>query len=184
MAELGIPYVAIFDRDVIQKTDTRNKFTVNQKEVEKVYLKEVSNDFISQVSLFNSEASQRRVRSALESKFKAGKQVGFPKGINSLLSEHNILMMRTEHETDIVDSKNLVLIAEMFEYDLTSFKEGVKEEEDVIIELKMLNKKALKKAFITAKLVAQTESIYQIPNVYFKMCGEIRKKINAAGLNL
>jgi putative ATP-dependent endonuclease of OLD family len=184
LKELGIAHVSIFDRDVIQKTDFQNKILFGQNQIEKTYLKEISDDFKNQKSFFASEALYNKVRNDIKSKFKAGIQSGFPQAINSILAEHGILMMRTEHETDLVDSKNINLVAGLFDYDLTAYEAGDKLEEQVIKELKALNKKDLKKAFMTAKLVAKTESMDQVPNVYAKMCGEIYKKAKSSGIRI
>lgn len=184
VAQLGIPHIAIFDRDVVQKTDTQNKLLLGQQQVEKTYLREMSNDFVNQLPLFQSEAALNKSKLVIESKLKAGIQSGFPQAINSVLGEYSVLMMRTEHETDIVDAKNLSLVADLFAYDLVDFEAGNKLEDEVIKELKAFNKKDLKKAFVTAKLVSKTNSFDQVPNVYAKMCGEIYKRAKMAGLSL
>jgi len=184
LEELGISHVSIFDRDVIQKTDHQNVLRHEQRLVEKTYLKEISNDFKNQKSLFSSELVFNKVRTDITGKFKAGIQTGFPQAINGILAEHGILMMRTEHETDLVDIKNMSIVADLFNYDLDPYERGEVEEEQVIKELKALNQKELKKAFVTAKLIARTSSMDHVPNVYAKMCGEIYKKVKAAGIRL
>jgi predicted ATP-dependent endonuclease of OLD family len=184
VAQLGIPHISIFDKDVIQKTDTQNRLLIGQQQVEKTYLKEISNDFKNQFPLFPSETSFNKSKSIIESKLKAGVQSGFPQAINGALGLHGILMMRTEHETDIVYVKNMALVADLFAYDLTDFEAGNKAGDEVIKELKAFNKKELKKAFVTAKLVSKTDSMDQVPYVYAKMCGEIYKRIMVAGLSI
>ncbi len=184
VSELGIPYAAIFDRDVIQKTDTTNKLQIGQKLVEKTYLKEISDDFKNQKSLFPTEVAYNKVRIGIESKLKAGVQSGFPQAINGILGQYGIFMMRTEHETDLIDGKNLSIVADLFGYDLTAFEADATLEDEVLKNLKAFNKKELKKAFVTAKLVSEIDSMDHVPNVYAKMCSEIYKKIKSSGVRL
>lgn len=181
-SQLGIPHIAIFDRDVIQKTDNDNKFKIGQNQVEKTYLKEVSRDFENQEIFFPTNSLMNKAKLEIASKFKAGTQNGFPLAINGILGQHGILMMRTEHETDVVDSKNLALVAEILDYDIAAKNAEGKTQEEIISGLKAAKKKDLKKAFITAKLISKTVSIDQVPGVYFKICGEIIKRFKAAGV--
>lgn len=175
---LSIPYVAIFDRDVIQEVDTKNPWKIGQQMVEKVFTKKISNNFKDQKDLFGSEAEFNRVKKKLESAFTSGKQQGFPRKLNEILREHHVLVMRTEHESDVVDNKNLKLVAKQFGYDLDPLEKQLVSEEAVICELKALNNKHLKKAFETAKLATSTTDWASVPSSYASVCKEIYRLMN------
>jgi len=183
--ELDIPYAAVFDRDVIQQAKSKSDFPkLDGRRIEKTYNREISNDFKNQVPLFPSEAELKRVQVKLEAKFRPGIQAGFPESINKVLGEHNVFMMRTEHESDIIDLKNYRVISEMFEYDLSSLDDGSKTEIDIISELKAYYGKELKKAFHTSKLVGNTEVWSDVPHIYATMCQEIYKKMESYGVRI
>ncbi|MFO1256814.1 MAG: AAA family ATPase [Gammaproteobacteria bacterium] len=182
LTHLEIPHIIIFDRDVIQKSNPNNLHKIQQRVIERTYLKELSNNFFDQRSLFPSDSAFNKVRDEITSKLKAGTQSGYPQSINSVLGQFNILIMRTEHETDILDKRNIEIIAELFSYDLTEYLNQSKSEELTLNELKMYNQKALKKAFITAKVVSKTDSFDQVPSIYAKICNEIYSKVKTAGI--
>ncbi len=185
LKELGVPYVAIFDRDVIQAAKPKCDFIMQgQQMVEKSYLNAISNDFKNQSIFFPSEAEQQRVKVHLEEKFRAGPQNGFPGIINKMLCKYDILMMRTEHESDLIDSNNIYIIAGLFNYDLTDYAGGLKTEKEVVQDLKAFNRKEIKKAFVTSKVVKSTSSWSEVPNVYASMCKEIYKLMKSIGMRI
>lgn len=184
LKNIGIPYVSVFDRDVIQSVDNENTWLIDQKKVEKKYKNEISESYDNQLSLFKSTADHRRVESDIKSKFRSGIQKGFPKAINDILKNNNILMMRTEHETDIIDSRTFRAVANLFDYDLSYLDLGLETEDQVVEKLKALNSKKLKTSYQTAKIIQSIGSWDMVPKVYATMCIEIFKLIKAAGVRL
>jgi hypothetical protein len=182
--ELLIPKAIVFDRDVIQETDAVNKWTHGDAQVEKTYTGNLSRDWKNLTNQFGSEAALSKASVKIAGSISAGKQLSFPRKLNEILAEHNIFVMRTEHETDVIDTKNMQIVAAQFGCNLADYERNLISLADVLIELKAKNKKSLKKAFETAKLVASTDDWSQVPNGYALLCNRIYRLIGEYGIQL
>jgi putative ATP-dependent endonuclease of OLD family len=182
LRELEIPYLCVYDRDVIQKVDKNNEWKIDQNVVEKTYLNDISDSFKSLEDIcfhYPYAKFESEVRACL----KKGRQPSYPQGLNKVLKKNRMLCMRTEHETDVIDKNNMDIVSSLFQYPIDENR-ITKSDDDIVAELKAKNQKKVKKLYTTARLVDSTVDWANVPKVYAKNCIEIIEECEAAGIRI
>lgn len=164
LRELGIPFLMVFDRDFLQKTDSNAG-------AERTFHALPADTFDSLADLFSSPTVFSTAKTFVVSHFSAGVPNGYPLAINRELQKHGVLVMRTEHETDFIDDNTAAHVAAVVGYDIPAGQDATA----TAGYLRTNHRKQIKQATNTARVLAKMTIVQDIPVNYFKLCKDILK---------
>lgn len=158
---LEIPFVMIFDKDFLQKSKEESR------QIEKEYEKEFDAKFKKAADFFeNPEVTNK----AILKKMTKGKQQGYPIAINAILKKSNMLIIRTEHETDFIDEDTAKYVSETVSYKIPAGEDI----STTIQNLKRDHKNALG-ATGTAMVLDMIPNSACLPKIYRQLCADVVK---------
>lgn len=162
LRQLNIPYVMVFDRDFVQKSNGR---VLGERSFEAT----IAPSFDSLAEFFASQTAFLGVKRDIASRLRSGVPSSYPREINRILGNHNILIARTEHETDFIGVGNAQAVTDV----VGCSGSDSDSDEQTVQYLKANHYKQVKLAHVTARILAKMSSARQLSPHYLRLCNDI-----------